>query len=390
MDATRLEYLIGLSIHQTASAEEMAEMARLIALPEHEELAKALLFKAYEMPKEEVDIDPEKSEAILQAIYQTTPVSAKPKKFSFTQAFLKFSVAAEVLLLLSAGILFFTRTPKPVQQIATQHKQFIFPGANKAMLTLADGSKIVLSEGGTGKVASQGAVLITKTATGQLTYSNTSSASLPGGYNVIETPKGGQYQVTLPDGTGVWLNAASTLKYPVVFKGSERRVELNGEAYFEVARNKKLPFRVVSDHQTVEVLGTHFNINSYQEEGIQKTTLLEGSVKVSVLKSTATLKPGQQAQVRGNERIAVSTVDTEEVMAWKNGYFRFYHEDIESIMRKVSRWYDVNVEFKGSISEEKFNGTISRTKDINQVLEMLEATNAVHFKIEGRRITVMK
>jgi ferric-dicitrate binding protein FerR (iron transport regulator) len=147
---------------------------------------------------------------------------------------------------------------------------------------------------------------------------------------------------------------------------------------------------VVSNHQTVEVLGTHFNINSYQEEGIQKTTLLEGSVKVSVLKSTSILKPGQQAQVWKNKTIEVSIVDTEEAVAWKNGYFRFHREDIESIMRKVSRWYNVNVEFKGGISDEKFNGTISRTKNINQVLEMLETTNAVHFKIEGRRVSVMK
>lgn len=387
MDATKLEYLIGLSINQKASAEEMAEMARLMALPEHEELVKALLYKAYEMPKNEVDIDAEKGKAILQAIYQTTPVSKKPVKLPFLKW---ISVAAAVLVLLSVGILFITRKAQPLQQIVKQHKHLIVPGGNKAMLTLADGSKVVLTEGRTGKVASQGAVVITKTAKGQLTYSHSSAALPSSGYNVIETPRGGQYQVTLPDGTGVWLNAASTLKYPIVFRGTERRVELNGEAYFEVAHNKKLPFRVVSNNQTVEVLGTHFNISSYKDEGIQKTTLLEGSVKVSVLKSTSILKPGQQAKVWKNEAITVSTVDTEETVAWKNGYFRFHSEDIESIMRKVSRWYDVDVEFKGGISDEKFNGTSSRSKNINQVLEMLQTTNAVHFKIEGRRVTVMK
>ncbi|NRF41970.1 FecR family protein [Pedobacter foliorum] len=387
MDAIRLEYLIGLSIDQKASAEELAEMAELMALPEHEELVKELLFKAYEMPKNEVDIDPEKGEAILQAIYQTTPVSKKPVKLPLLKW---ISVAAAVLLIASVGILFLTHKTKPLQQMASKHRHVITPGGNKAMLTLADGSKVALTGGAAGKVASQGGVLITKTAKGQLTYINTGSALSSNGYNVIETPKGGQYQVTLPDGTGVWLNAASTLKYPVVFAGGERKVELNGEAYFEVAHNKKLPFRVVSNHQTVEVLGTHFNINSYQEEGIQKTTLLEGSVKVSVLKSTSILKPGQQAQVWKNKTIEVSIVDTEEAVAWKNGYFRFHREDIESIMRKVSRWYNVNVEFKGGISDEKFNGTISRTKNINQVLEMLETTNAVHFKIEGRRVSVMK
>lgn len=398
MDATRLEYLIERSLQQKASAEEMAEMAGLIALPEHEELAKALLFKAYEMPKAVQDIEPEKTEAILRAIYQTSPASyqtspalKKTPQLSLKSHLLKWiSAAAAVLVCLSAGILFFTAKTEQVPKIAAQHQHMIVPGGNKAMLTLADGSKLPLSEEGIGKIANQGEVLITKTAQGELIYSQGGSAVATGGYNIIETPRGGQYQVSLPDGTRVWLNAASSLKYPVVFQGTERRVELNGEAYFEVAKNKKLPFKVFSNQQTVEVLGTHFNINSYPEEGLQKTTLLEGSVRVSLLNSTAILQPGQQAQVRKNQTIAVSEVNTEAVMAWKNGYFRFYQEDIESIMRKVSRWYDVDVEYKGGISQEKFSGTISSAKNIHQVLEMLEATNAVHFKIEGRRIAVMK
>ena len=389
MNETRLEYLFELSMKQKASAEEIEEMTSLMTLPEHETTVKALLLKVYQMPKEEVDIDQKKSEATLQAIYQAVPLTPKSAKLSAKPLFKWVSVAAAVLALLTIGILFFIQKKKPLPQIAKQDKQLIVPGSNKAILTLAGGSKVVLTED-VGKVASQGTVVITKTAKGQLTYNNTSAASSSSGYNIIETPKGGQYQITLADGTRVWLNSASTLKYPVVFKGRERKVELNGEAYFEVARNKKLPFRVVSDKQTVEVLGTHFNINSYKEERKQMTTLLEGSIRVSVLKNTTLLKPGQQAQVWKNETIEVSEADIEEAVAWKNGYFRFHREDIESIMRKVSRWYDVNVEFKGGISDEKFNGTISRTKNINQVLEMLEITNAVHFNIEGRRITVMK
>ncbi|MCX2452084.1 DUF4974 domain-containing protein [Pedobacter sp. PLR] len=378
-------------MNQKATPEQMEEMSYLMALSEHEELVKVLLFKAYQTPKTEVDIDPGKSEAILQAIYQVAPVSKKSVKLSSIKPFLpQASVAAAVLFCLTIGILFFTPKREELPQTAIQHKHPIVSGGNKAMLILADGSKVVLDDKHTGKVASQGSVLITKTANGQLTYSHAASAVPADGDNIIETPRGGQYQVTLPDGTEVWLNAASRLKYPVAFKAGERRVELQGEAYFEVAKNKKLPFRVVSNGQTVEVLGTHFNINSYKEEGLQRTTLLEGSVRVLVLKNMVLLKPGQQAEVSKNESIAITEANTEAAIAWKNGYFRFDHEGIESIMSKISRWYDVSVEFKGKITEEKFSGTSSRAKNINQVLEMLEETNAVHFKIEGRRILVMK
>jgi len=396
MNITRLKYLFQLSINQTASEEEMSEMADLMVLPENEEEAKELIFKAYEMPKKEVDIDPEKVEAILNAIYQAEGQSIRPVKPSPAISFVKwFSVAAAVLVFFSAALLFFTNKTEPLRETAKQDTQPIVPGSNKAMLTLADGSKVVLDESGTGKIADQGSMQIVKTGNGKLVYDAVKSSSSPDSdrmeYNVIETPKGGQYQVKLPDGTDVWLNASSTLKYPVVFKGKERKVEMNGEAYFEVAKNKKLPFRVISGRQTVEVLGTHFNINNYKDESSQKTTLLEGCVRVSVLKNMSILKPGQQASIEKTETaIAVSAVNIEEVVAWKNGDFRFRSEGIESIMRKLSRWYDVNVEFKGSISDEKFNGTISRAKNINQVLEMLEETNAVHFKIEGRRLIVMK
>lgn len=391
MNEDRLHYLIALSIANKISADEIEEMADLIALPENEALAKQLLLDAYQADKQEVDIDPHKKEAILSAIYQSETVV---KKTPIRPLVKWLSAAAAILITFSIGLLFFSpKTEQPVQ-IVKQKKDKIVPGGNKAILTLADGSKITLDDAKTGEIANQGLVQIIKTADGKLAYQETNSStslkSAQDSYNVVETPRGGKYQVTLPDGTMVWLNAASILKYPVRFKGAERRVELIGEAYFEVAHNEKLPFRVVSNKQTVEVLGTHFNIQAYNDESVWKTTLLEGSVRISSLNNTSLLKPVQQAQVTENGTLSVSEANIEEALAWKNGYFRFHKEGIETIMRKISRWYDVDIEFKGAITDEKFNGTSSFDKNIEQVLEVLETTEAVHFKIEGRRIIVMK
>jgi transmembrane sensor len=193
----------------------------------------------------------------------------------------------------------------------------------------------------------------------------------------------------LPDGSKVWLNSASTLRFPALFSGNTREVELNGEAYFDVAKNPNKPFKVITKDQIVEVLGTQFNINSYSDEETFKTTLIEGSVKIIYKDRVVLLSPGQQFQP-SMKSSKVIEADTEEVTAWKNGYFLFKDEDIQSIMRKVSRWYNVDVNYSGNIPDVGFGGNISRSKDINEVLNVLQLTNAVHFKVEGRRITVMR
>ncbi|MBC8988004.1 FecR family protein [Pedobacter sp. N36a] len=304
------------------------------------------------------------------------------------------AAAASILLVAALALFLYKAFPSGIEGGAVKHATHISPGGNKAFLTLGNGKRIILTDLENGTFSARNGMKITKTHDGQLVYTITGNQhSGRNEYNLIETPRGGQYQVLLPDGTHVWLNAASSLKYPSVFKGKERKVELQGEAYFEVSKNKKMPFKVISSHQTVEVLGTHFNVNSYSEESENRTTLLEGSVRVEPNRSTGLIiRPGEQSRVKvnGKDKINVIEADLEEVMAWKNNYFRFNNEKIESIMRKISRWYDVSVEYHGAISEEEFNGTISRTKNISQVLEMLEDTKSVHFKIEGRRIIVMK
>jgi ferric-dicitrate binding protein FerR (iron transport regulator) len=195
----------------------------------------------------------------------------------------------------------------------------------------------------------------------------------------------------LSDGTAVWLNAASKLTFPVTFKGKERRVKLSGEAYFEVAHNKNSPFLVETNNQTVKVLGTHFNINAYNDENYTKTTLIEGSVKVQSATNLkpATLLPGEQATL-GNNTLVKNTVDTKEVLAWKNKMFRIYDQDLYSIMKQIGRWYNVDVEYRGNLSDLRFGLYISKKRNIEQVLELMEVTKTVKFKIEGRKVIVIK
>jgi ferric-dicitrate binding protein FerR (iron transport regulator) len=323
----------------------------------------------------------------------------------------KWAAAAAVFVILGVGLYYLVNTAaSPVQSKEHFAQNDIAPGGNKAFLTLADGRRIALDDVQNGRIAEQAGVTISKTADGQLVYSLSSTLkpiqqnANMASFNTIETPKGGQYQVNLPDGTKVWLNAGSSLHYPAQFAATKREVELKGEAYFEVAKRtingreqgKRLPFVVKTSLQEVEVLGTHFNINSYKEEGNTKTTLLEGSVAVHPLSSNGisiparTIKPGEQSMLSGSS-LKIAPVDTEQALAWKEGFFMFDDEDLQGIMNQVARWYDVEVEFKDSnLKTKDFSGTVSRFANVSQVLKKIELTGSVHFKIEGRRIVVMK
>jgi transmembrane sensor len=299
--------------------------------------------------------------------------------------------AAAVILVLGAGLLFYpkNKVSKPHLVKIRKAETPVLPGSNRAVLTLSDGSNIDLDNSKDGLLCKQGGVKVDKLANGKLVYQNAGASTKSVIYNTITTPRGGQYQVVLSDGTKVWLNAASALKYPATFAGKERMVELSGEAYFEVAKNKNMPFKVSLNKMAIQVLGTHFNVNAYADEDAIKTTLLEGSVKLSSGNTTSFLKPGQQGVFARQENFRVNEVDVQEAVAWKNGYFIFDNENIQGIMRKISRWYDVDVDYSGKIDEGDFGGTISRFKSVSGVLKSLELTGTVHFKMQGRRITVM-
>ncbi|WP_316838223.1 FecR family protein [Pedobacter nutrimenti] len=320
----------------------------------------------------------------------------------------RIAAAAAILLIVGLSIFFYTsyfsapRHSGAGQDLGLASND-IKPGSNKAYLVLSNGKRLSLTDAANGELAKEAGVEITKTADGQVVYKTASDISdringrhpeldsgSPHQYsnalNTIETPRGGQYQIRLPDGSKVWLNAASKLIYPVSFNGrGQREVSLDGEAYFEIYKNKLQPFVVKSKNQEVTVLGTHFNINSYTDEGSVKTTLLEGSVRVN----EAVLKPGQQSILAGG-KISVVLADLDETMAWQKGDFVFKNESLESIMKKISRWYDVEVVYaKGAPKNITLGGLISRNKNLSAVLKMMEMTKKVKFKVEGKKVTVL-
>jgi transmembrane sensor len=313
---------------------------------------------------------------------------------------LPYAAAASIILILATNLLFvktgdISKHKTVLAKVLPVKGDDVAPGGNKAILTLSDGSKIVLDDVKIGQVVEQAGIKITKSEDGKLiydvpaSYHNESSSGLS--YNKIETPKGGQYQINLPDGTKVWLNAASSLKFPTAFEGKERFVELTGEAYFEVSPNKLMPFKVQTEKQTVEVLGTHFNINSYSNESSTKTTLLEGSVKVSNLgsKHVKYLEPGQQAINTNDGNISLEAVNTDQATSWKNGRFIFNDMELESIMRQLERWYNVEVDYS-KIPKTSYNAHISMDLNLSKVLEALEVTGSIKFKIEGRTIKILE
>jgi ferric-dicitrate binding protein FerR (iron transport regulator) len=341
-------------------------------------------------------------------------------------------IAAAIIILLTAGLFWMFLKNNATNQKAivknappVNDSPSIIPGANKAVLTLADGTTVVLDNAANGTLAQQNNVQVVKSKDGELEYQpaivNRQSANGPSRreqsamvtYNKLSTPRGGQYMIVLPDGSKVWLNAASSIKYPTAFTGNERRVEVTGEVYFEVASlthkdgSHKIPFVVDISPTTqaggshIEVLGTHFNVNAYNDEGTIKTTLLEGKVKfvnrqsaLNAAEGSVILKPGEQAIATsfsprhdGHTLTIDHSPDIESVMAWKNGLFQFNNVTIETVMRQVARWYDVQVVYERDASKDLFRGKIYRNTEMSQLLKILELSGA-HFKIEGKKVIV--
>lgn len=320
----------------------------------------------------------------------------QPTKNRKSIPFYKYIAAAVVFIAFISGFLYFSKDRVITQNTLLVKKQKIdvLPGVDKAILTLSDGSKIVLDDAKNEKIVEKAGLVISKTTDGQLLYkvSSTLPKSATIAYNTIATSKGNQYQVLLPDGTKVWLNAASSLKYPEVFTGNERKVILSGEAYFEVAKNKDMPFRVQSRNQDVQVLGTHFNINSYSDDQSIKTTLLEGAIKVSNANFSKILKPGEQSSVENNglgNINVIKNIDVDSEIAWKKGLFSFNNVALKTILIQLERWYDIKIDYQ-SIPDKRYNGMVPRKSNLSEVLNMLELTGNISFKIEeGRRLKVI-
>lgn len=382
----------------TIGKNEYAELIHYFNLKGNDEEIYAAMDELWKNTLAEAHYTKEEEEAFYQKLVNGKDFHTNAGKTKPVRLWYKIAAAAAVLAVLSIGI----------YDLSSQHglkdenrfaKNDIAPGGNKALLTLSNGKSINLNEATDGKLASENGISITKAKSGELVYTisdqgKASSKTRQAMLNTISTPKGGQWQVRLPDGSVIWLNAATVLKYPVTFSGKkERRVELTGEAYFEIAKDKTKPFIVHSFKQEVKVLGTHFNVNAYENEPVVRTTLLEGSVQLETVGGRGEdhpeiLKPGEQASLTGNGfKIAVTNVLL--AIDWKNNEFRFKNEPLPGIMRKVARWYDVDIVY---LKEEKkmptFSGSVSRSQDVSEILKMLEEAGDVNFSIEGKTIRV--
>lgn len=371
--------------------EEAAELIDIIRSGEKKELIEKIIGQHLEdEPADRLNHDAA-TEKVFQKLELPGAVEPVIVKSSWTiPAYLK--VAAAVLLIAVSSYITYTflnssKKELPVASVA----QDVAPGGNKATLLLSDGKEVVLSEMQVGKITEDGGTIIKKSADGQLAYITTSSSSNPNASNTVKTPKGGQYQVILPDGSKVWLNAASSITYPAAFSNNERRVKLTGEGYFEITtvlkHNKKVPFIVETGKQKIEVLGTRFNVNAYDDESGIKTTLIEGKVKVVTDNETVILKPNQEFNLR-SEGISTKKVDVEPAIDWTNGDFIFAEENIKSIMRKVARWYNVELIYESDIPDENLSGQISRNRNLSEVLRMLALSSDTKFRIENGAVHI--
>ncbi|MGV3685453.1 MAG: FecR family protein [Daejeonella sp.] len=391
MQKEEIHQLIEKYLHNTASQEEIDS-----------------LFAWYrsELSAEvEWDLDEAEDEAHVKTMIFSKIVNDEriSRRRYINPIYYAISIAASILLFLVAGLYYYSGNV--TEQMAVADKvvakakpKDILPGGHKAILTLADGRKIVLDDSQNGIVINQNGINVHKNSNGIIEYTLTNQRKgAPDEladnakviYNTIETPVGGKFQLNLADGSKVWLNSASSLRFPVIFTDDTRQVELKGEAYFEVSRDIHRKFSVRSGNQSVEVLGTHFNINAYSDEPTITTTLIEGKVRVIELntKESQILQPGEQSKVDRNIRIQ-RTTDTQTEVAWKDGYFYFENAPIETVMRQLGRWYGVTAKYEGVLPQHHFAGAISTNLTLLEVLEILEKSN-VHFRLEGKEVVVM-
>lgn len=397
MPSERINLLVEKFFSNKCTEEEKYELMKWANIASESELEDFLHYSwknldtILEMPEE-------MSQRILASVFTKDEEVEEILKEETSSKFWKISyrMAATITIIFSVGLFAWfqyntvhLRNENRLVQVKEFEKNDILPGTNKAILTFDDGSKVILDTSKNGNLAKQGATNILKPEKGQLVYQSNKATSNRPMYNTVTTPNGGQYQIVLSDGTKVWMNAASSLRFPMVFVGKERKVEMTGEVYFEVAKNAKMPFKVISNGQEVEVLGTHFNVMAYQNEKAIKTTLLEGSVKVTKDNHSAVLQPGQQSKVGFTNGIfrTLNEVSLDEELAWKNGNFQFNNTSLETIMRQLERWYDVEVQYIGKVPDEHFTGKLPRNTNLSNVLKILSMSD-IQFKIEGKKIII--
>src|SRR5436190_3471472 len=383
------------------SPEELKLLLKEFDVEDNEESLRTLITQELEVEQETSSFTTEELQDVLAGTFNAIKAQLDSEKRNevalvvplMRRNWLRLAAAAVFVLAVIGAYLLVNQHPVELPVANNQHQtNDILPGGNKAVLTLSDRSDINLESVSNGTIVTEGDTKISKLNDGQLVYNILEEKPTQVLYNTVTTPRGGHYQLLLSDGSKVWLNSASTIRFPVSFAGDTRKVEVSGEAYFEVAKDPSRPFKVdVAGKNEVEVLGTHFNINSYEDSGSITTSLLEGRVKVTSLKTgeSKLITPGQQAQLNENGQIAIHKADIDKVMAWKNGYFNFDGADTRIVMQFVSRWYDVDVVYEGKIPQKEFVGEIEKNLNLSQVLKILEK-NDLQFRLEGKKLVVLQ
>lgn len=389
----RLTFLFNRFLSRTLTEAERIELMGLGLERKYQEQLQLLIAEAGEKLIDEHEMDEEKATSIFQFIIEGRE-EAKVINFKNKFNWKKLVVAATVLFAMITAGYFLLNKNKDVtkEQIVKVPDDIIAPSTNRAMITLADGSSVYLDSAANGELIQQGNIKLIKLANGQIAYQTASGEVIKElKYNTINNPRGSKViDMTLVDGSRVWLNAGSSVTFPVAFIGNERKVSVTGEAYFEIAPDKAKPFIVSKGTTSITVLGTHFNINAYEDEKNIAVTLLEGSVRVSADAGSLTIKPDQQVLIQSTGAIALNkNVNVEQVMAWKNGVFDFSKSDIGTIMRQIARWYDVEVEYEGAIPGGTYTGDVNRNTNVSNVLKILKLSG-VNYRIEGKKIIVLK
>lgn len=384
MSANKFQELIDKYLTNTILAEEQEQLFDMIKAKEYRADLEKVIKEALDMPfdAKEDEVLRERIFGLLQQRKKRAPVFRMP-------SFRRWGWSAASVVLILASVLFFQtiNEKKEMPASATEAIADFGPGKDGAILTLADGSRLVLDSLDNGVIATQNGVQAVL-KNGQLAYNVKERTSGEVLYNTMATPKGRQYQITLPDGTQVWLNAASSIYFPTVFTDKTRAVTITGEAYLEVAPDPLRPFTAKVGKTNIEVLGTHFNVMAYDNEEKIKTTLLEGSVKITDEDRTATLRPGEELQLNTRQFEVIRNADVEAAIAWKNGWFVFKDAGVETVMKQVERWYNISVKYEGKIIEKQFNGKISRNASLSELMEMLSFYDDIKCTINGNTITI--
>jgi transmembrane sensor len=385
MDEVLLKNLLDKYLTGELSEQDRSGLSGLLEQPGYQALLEQIL--AHEFREHRFDEGGQ--EGVINRIEAHVRARIAPAPKAKMVYLKRWAVAAAIVLLVGAEYYLATRKPdnKLTPEIAASAER-IEPGGNKAILTLGDGKRIDVGDASNGELAVQGKTKIRKSDNGRLMYTARDIAGQEVVMNTLTTPRGGIFQVALPDGTQVWLNAGSSIRYPTAFTGKQRQISITGEAYFEVAKDKTKPFEVRVNDMRIEVLGTHFNVNAYDNEDNRKTTLLEGSIELINGPYHSLLKPGQQAQSGKNDKITVlQPEDMLQTIAWKNGFFNFTNADLPTILRQLERWYDIEVRFEGPVPQRRFQGELPRNLRLDEILKVLKGVN-IKYEMQGKTLII--